>query len=444
MLLSFGIENWMSFREEAVLSMAATRERQHNNRIARHRRMRILPATVIYGANASGKSNFVQALEFAQKLVVDGAPRSGFNQLRRFLLSESTSHPDALTNFRFELLLNGQLYEYYFAINSTAVVHEELIHHMTRRSRPIFKRHLGEFDFFRQKQTDKALNFLSKHIKPNQLLVHSAAEFNNLGLEFLYDWFDKQLKVIHTTSEFQGLGELIAADSEYSSLLSDLISNLDTGVTELQVKETPLENHPIAPFANDQLMPDEGGTTTLFQGSIPFTLSHTDSGTVVREVEALHKSESNETVPFSLRDESEGTIRLLHLGPAFLILTQIKQPYTFVIDELDRSLHTLATRSLLEYFLSTCTPDGNKQLIFTTHDVALMDQNLFRRDEMWLTTKNNAGESQLYALSEFKGLRDDKDVRRSYMQGRFGGIPRIPSSDILMMPSNKHHGEESK
>jgi uncharacterized protein len=95
------------------------------------------------------------------------------------------------------------------------------------------------------------------------------------------------------------------------------------------------------------------------------------------------------------------------------------------IDELDRSLHTLLTRQLLASFLQQASPEFRNQLIFTTHDVLLMDQDLFRRDEMWVSERNSQGISDLYSFSEFKEIRYDKDIRKSYLQGRLGGVPRF-------------------
>ncbi len=98
---------------------------------------------------------------------------------------------------------------------------------------------------------------------------------------------------------------------------------------------------------------------------------------------------------------------------------------TFVIDELDRSLHTLLSRQLLASYLADCGPDSRSQLLITTHDVLLMDQDLMRRDEMWVAERDADGSSELIAFSDYKEIRNDKDIRKSYLQGRLGGIPKI-------------------
>jgi AAA15 family ATPase/GTPase len=123
--------------------------------------------------------------------------------------------------------------------------------------------------------------------------------------------------------------------------------------------------------------------------------------------------------------ESDGSRRVIDLLPVFLDLCADKSRKVYVIDELDRSLHTLLTRHMLEGYLSSCSPQSRAQLLFTTHDVLLMDQELLRRDEMWVAERTESGMSSLTSFSEYKDVRYDKDIRKSYLQGRLGGIPRV-------------------
>ena len=102
----------------------------------------------------------------------------------------------------------------------------------------------------------------------------------------------------------------------------------------------------------------------------------------------------------------------------------------YIIDELDRSLHTKLSKTLLKYYLNSCNENSRSQLIFTTHDVMLMDQNTFRRDELWVTDRSSEGVSSLYSFSDYKDIRSDKDLRKYYLQGNLKGIPRILISEL--------------
>lgn len=126
-----------------------------------------------------------------------------------------------------------------------------------------------------------------------------------------------------------------------------------------------------------------------------------------------------------MRQESDGSQRVIDILPAFLEMSATNSKKVYVIDEVDRSLHTLLIRPLIEKYLLKCSSDSRAQLLFTTHNVLLMDQDLLRRDEMWVAERNSKGVSNLLSFSEYKDVRYDKDIRKSYLQGRLGGIPRI-------------------
>ena len=131
-------------------------------------------------------------------------------------------------------------------------------------------------------------------------------------------------------------------------------------------------------------------------------------------------------MPIPLTMESEGTRRLIDLLPAFADLGDPQSKCVYVIDELDRGLHAKILDYLVRTFVSQSTPQGRSQVIFTTHNLELMSQAILRRDEMWLVEKNGRGEARLVPFSDFNGvMRNDSDIRRSYLQGRLGGIPRI-------------------
>lgn len=146
---------------------------------------------------------------------------------------------------------------------------------------------------------------------------------------------------------------------------------------------------------------------------------------VAKKLVSYHPRSDGTEAGFEIRQESDGTQRIIDLLPAFLRLSETTMPKVFVIDELDRSLHTLLTRQLIEAYLGNCSPETRSQLLFTTHDVLLMDQDIFRRDEMWIVERDRSGASTLLSFSDYKDIRHDKDVRKSYLQGRLGGIPRI-------------------
>ena len=140
----------------------------------------------------------------------------------------------------------------------------------------------------------------------------------------------------------------------------------------------------------------------------------------------VHRTDAAE-ISFDVTQESDGSQRLIDLLPVFIDTSSGASERVYVVDEIDRSLHTLLTRRLLERYMASCTAETRTQLLFNTHDVLLMDQRWLRRDEMWITERDAAGTSRLLSFSEYRDVRYDKDLRKSYLQGRLGGIPRITS-----------------
>ena len=144
-----------------------------------------------------------------------------------------------------------------------------------------------------------------------------------------------------------------------------------------------------------------------------------------KKLVTYHPKIDGTEIRFDIRQESDGSQRVIDLLPALLDLSSPTSKKVYVIDEIDRSLHTLLTRRLLEAYLAKCSAETRTQLLLTTHDVLLMDQQILRRDEMWVTERDADGSSNLNSFSEYKDVRYDKDIRKSYLQGRLGGIPRI-------------------
>ena len=154
-------------------------------------------------------------------------------------------------------------------------------------------------------------------------------------------------------------------------------------------------------------------------------ITREDGELIARRLVTYHPKSDGTEVRFEIRQESDGSLRVIDLLPAFIDLSAQVSQRVYIIDEIDRSLHPLLIRQLLETYLDSCSEETRTQLLLTTHNVMLMDQQLLRRDEMWVAERDGAGVSSLFSFSEYKDVRYDKDIRKSYLQGRMGGIPHI-------------------
>ncbi|MCK5229651.1 MAG: AAA family ATPase, partial [Desulfobulbaceae bacterium] len=229
---------------------------------------------------------------------------------------------------------------------------------------------------------------------------------------------------------FESFDQFIKEDSPLYDYMNEALSRLDTGIAKIGGEDIPFESIPMLPIEirnqiKEALTENKPVRIRLDTHGDRYVVQLKDDEIQAQKLVSFHLDSENKEVKFDLKSESDGSLRLIDLLPAFLAMSQDGPSKTFVIDELDRSLHTLLSRQLLASYLADCGPDSRSQLLITTHDVLLMDQDLMRRDEMWVAERDADGSSELIAFSDYKEIRNDKDIRKSYLQGRLGGIPKI-------------------
>ena len=430
MIVSFSIENWMSFRNRVTLSMVASRERQHGERLARlgKYQMRLLPAAVVYGGNASGKTNLFKALAFARTQVVRGTPPDTRIPVRPFLLEKGfTKKP---SRFEFELLIDEVIYAFSFAMTREKVLEERLVRVSSTGERQLYARRNGQMSFDKSLEEDPHLGFAFQGTRDNQLFLTNSVSQKLQQFRPIHDWFKDTLKMVAPDARF-GSGVLFFdKDHPLTMTMNDMLGNLDTGIAHLGSEQVPSENIQIPEDLEGEIQEQLGeGRAVLVEDEAnnQLLMTRKDGELVVMKRVAVHQMTDGTEANFEVSQESDGSQRLIDLLPAFLHLSSGNSRSVYVIDEVDRSLHTLLTRRLLEDYLTTRSGDTRTQLLLTTHDVLLMDQRWLRRDEMWVTERDASGVSSLFSFSEYRDVRYDKDIRKSYLQGRLGGIPRIVS-----------------
>ena len=426
MLVSFSVQNWMSFQEEASMSMVASKEKQHGDRIptSEKYRTRILPLAVVYGGNASGKTNLFKALSFVKNLVVRGTHPSSVIPVEVFLLEPKNAAEPA--RFALELLIDEKMYAFSFAVTRKAVLEEKLVEISTASEKVLYERTGADITFDKSLEKDQALHFVFKGTRDNQLFLTNSISQKVERFRAVYDWFENDLQLVAPDSRFGRFERFLEDGSPTLCAMTDALAHLDTGITNLDFDAVRLDDFGLP----KELLADidenlKEGDVALMMLRDPIALSRLDGEMIAKKLVTFHSNSRGEAVKFGMEYESDGSRRVIDLLPVFLDLCVKNSRKVYVIDELDRSLHTLLTRHLLEGYLSSCSSESRAQLLFTTHDVLLMDQDLVRRDEMWITERAASGGSSLMSLSEFKDVRYDKDIRKSYLQGRLGGIPRV-------------------
>lgn len=445
MLISFTVENWMSFREPATLTMVASKEEQHSERVARieKHKMGILPIAAVYGGNASGKTNLFKALNFAKTLIVRGTqPDSPINVETFRLDSVSTDVP---SKFSFEILVGKTVYSFSFSVTRSSVLEEKLVEIRSASERVLYDRRDGRPNFHTSLGKDKFLEFAFQGTRDNQLFLTNSVSQKVDHFRPVFEWFRDRIVLIAPDTRFEPFEQFSDDDNPLYRAMNEILPQLDTGVAHLASENVPFEDIRLPKSLRTRLQEDlkKGRLVRILGDDRLFAVSN-DGELTAKKLIAFHRRSDGTEVKFEFSEESDGTQRLIDLLPAFLDLSADGSSTIYVIDEIDRSLHTLLTRQLLESYLGSCSPSSRSQLLFTTHDALLMDQRLFRRDEIWVTERDVSGASKLFSFSEYKDVRKDKDIRKSYLQGRLGGIPRLLLGSSLVVPCASGAGQETE
>lgn len=445
MLVRFTLANFMSFKDEAVLSMLPSKVMSHAGHVVKSHKsngLRVLKSAVIYGANASGKSNLIKAISVAQRMVVHGDSPSKTLPYQPYRLSVNPLLEPC--RFEFEIKVGERCYAYGFSFNLKSIVEEWLFEISRTKEQPIFVRKrdgdksVFAFDGlkFAKSEDKQFLEFVARGTPDNRLFLRECFERNVLqdlayleSLVAVFGWFKDKLTVLFPNSKYAGLEMDLHSQDMNAASLSALLLELDTGVSDLHLEQVDfMKDAPEIPPEVKQDIIDNLAVREAAMVSGPKGIRYQvrlDEGgePVAYKLMTVHLNEAGEKVLFEVNQESDGTQRLLDIAPGLVDL--MSQDKVYVIDELDRSLHSAITTRLLSQFLAL-TAGQSSQLIVTTHESNLLDLDLLRRDEIWFVQKNRQGASALYSLEEFK-TRFDKDIRKGYLVGRFGGVPVLKS-----------------
>lgn len=426
MLISFSVENWRSFRDKAEFSMAATKERQFVRRLMtvsrRPKVIRLLPTSAIFGGNAAGKSNLINAIAQARAFIIQRSEIIGDNAIRLaipFALDKRcASKPSA---FAFSILVNvggkEKVFDYSFSVTREAVVDERLVRSdFNGNECVIFDRNAETGELFSDSSESDRIKFVLRGTRKDRLFLSNAVEQNVRELEPIFHWFRDCLHIVRPESKYIPVNELSGADS--LNAFGSLLGQYDTGI-----KSVRLDSIPSGAIGLEGNLPS-GVMFRIDLGQGRICMASNNGGEVAcRELRAMHRDADGSDIQFSFADESDGTRRLVDILPMMQTLLNTSG-HVFIVDELDRSIHPNLMERMLQDYLTALGEDSRSQLIFTTHDTNLLDQQTLRRDESWIVERAADGSSNLCAISDFR-LRKDADIRKGYLIGRFGGVPRV-------------------
>ena len=411
MLLRFSVSNHLSIRDPQELLFTASSLKDPSDGLidcTAAPNGSVVPAVVVYGANASGKSNLLEAIMAMRHMVLrshtEGDPGGGVPRQAFRLDTESSRKP---SRFEIDFVLDGVRHHYGFEANDKEFLSEWLYAFPKSHRRSLFIRDRDDYRFGRDlKGKNRVIAGLTR---PNSLYVSAAAQNRHEQLSQVFGYF-------LSLHGFMGVGvagpEASAwlVNEDVDSRVIDFLGNIDTGICDYRrrVRELPED---MRKFQQElfELVGKRSSAPIEFDGE----------GKQVT-VELGHRSREGEPVYLDLNLESAGTRRLLLV--LSLVYRALDEGTHLAIDELDASLHTLAGAEILKLFCSPETNPRGAQLIATTHDTNLMDASVLRRDQLWFTAKDADGATHLYPLTDIR-TRGSDNFEKGYLRGRYGAVP---------------------
>ncbi len=419
MLVNFTVKNYRSFKQERTFSMESSSIKEHAGSIIKSGKYKLLPLAVLYGANSGGKSNFIKAIATMRSMVRRSVRLNNGDYLPYdpFALDEiSEAKP---TSFEIQFVKNDVLYRYGFEYNKKEIISEWLFE--KRFGEKEYELFIRSYDFIEVSQKRFTEGIGKEGLtNTNRLFLSLVAQLKGEKSNLVLDWFgncnilsgiDSEGYEAFTIRMF--LEHLNGADQAQA-----FFNTLQLGFTRFSVKKVDIPKETIdsiPEFLKSKLERD--GTTGSFVESLTTHNIYNEDGKIVGE-RSFHKNQM----------ESEGTKKVIEMsGPLFNTLIEGK---TLIIDELDAKLHPLLTRNIVLLFMNPEVNMHGAQLIFATHDTNLLDLKIIRRDQIWFAEKDRLESTDIYSLVEFKDedgnkVRNDRDIERDYIRGRYGAIPFI-------------------
>lgn len=454
MLIRFSVENFSSFRSRQTFSMIPGRGTLKSNHKAESiDGISVLKTGVIFGANASGKSNLIKAIGFGRQLVLENRRDGDIINYSKFKLDRECVSRDSRMEYEFQH--KGKNYAYGFVFNRQEIKEEWLYQVTKKKEVKIFERTLDNFDLeylYKLNESGEErqfLKFISKTTSKNNLFLSEIGQrrikenvSNIESLTNTYNWFQNSLKILHPDDKYNiGLRFELKDNERLLRSFEQFLSYFDTGIDGVCLKPIAIENMEIPRKVIEAIGEDllnsnseETIATILSDNNTTYFISVKDKEEVsYYKFMTKHNIDINdEEFLFDTSEESDGTNRIIDFIP--LLMDLLQGDNVFVIDEMERSLHPNLVYDLIDLFLEKS--DGiNSQIILASHESSLLTQNLLRKDEIWFVVKNDIGESTLHSLEEYN-IRFDKRIRKDYLLGRFKAIPRLGNRNKLTVLSN--------
>jgi hypothetical protein len=452
MLIRFSTKNLFSFKDETEFNLFPNKTQRLPHHKVTQNDISFLRLSAIYGANGSGKSNLIKAISLLESMIEEGKLIDDLGEIKFKLSDASSNDPVALG---IEFYSKSKIYYYSLTFDKGIVLNEYLVESRKDKDILIFDRN--------NENDNQSIVFFDGYIKNNEknklfveVLAEKLLQKNELLLSFLnskykeefqdvstvFDWFDKTLVIIKPDAKPGGIAHILDTNQGLKDFANSLLPNLNTGISSINVEKEKIEDFlesidkkKIKGIAeNLKKEPNSLSILTNSETGEQATLVYENEEVFVKRLVTSHINDKGLNVDFSVGMESDGTKRLIDYIPALNGI--INEESVYLIDEIERSIHPITIKEIISKISLDQSAKG--QLIFTTHESCLLDQEILRPDEIWFAQKDIDGSSKFYSLSDFN-IHNTANIENGYLNGRYGGIPFLANLQDL----NWHKDEVS-
>lgn len=454
MIVSFSVSNFRSFIGEETFSLVASRRLSgsHDDHAMPipNSDEKVLKTAVIYGANGAGKSNLFKALEYVNRVALRPNKKNTGTKRVPFRSKQGVDTPSC---FDLQFIANEKLYRFGFKVDDVRIIEEWLVEVIGTKEKVIYERITGDNGIVEiesknwQKAGGKLAALVTIGGPQNQSFlatINATLDASDFGDELsgIFGWFKQTLDMIDPDTKYAALSHVLARNSDLLQFAGDFLKLSSTGVDHLKAQKIEITEDELkallpkgmASKLLDELAENEGDTALIkLPNGDDLIVEKSNVNHFYRlAIQASHQQHTGDSFQLDLNDESDGTRRLLELLPALHKLQN--KNAVFFIDEVDRSMHPMLVRQYMEFFLQSCRKERS-QIIVTTHESNLLDLDLLRRDEIWFAEKDESLATRLYSLTDFK-VRNDLEIRKHYLNGRFGAIPFLGNLKNLQLEAS--------
>lgn len=424
MLIEFSVKNYRSIKEEQTLSLVKAKgnelEKTNSFTPDAPASTELLRSVAIYGSNASGKSNVIKAMMAMDSIVSDSASsgqEGDHISVTPFLFDDMSSKEP--TEFEIVFINEGVRYQYGFTASKTHILEEWLYAYPKGRPQKWFNRafntetNSSEYRFGDSLTGQKTV--WQNATRANALFLSTAVQLNSEQLKPVYNWFKKKLKMTDVSGWGHGYSASLCREKETKDDVLSFLKSSDFDIHDVKVVTKTFDLSSI---------PDEIPNDVKER-----IIKEFKDKEIIEELKTVHQTSDNNLVSLDFDEESDGTQKFFSFAGPWL--DALKKGNILVIDELHDSLHPKMVEYLVGLFHSKKTNPNNAQLIFTTHETSILNQEVFRRDQIWFCEKDKTQATSLFPLTDFSPRKERENIELGYLSGRYGALPFIRNIDLF-------------